>query len=119
MDIGKKIVGGKQTDQECITVMVSQKVPLQALSQEDMVPREIEGAVQILDATINVQYGEGKIATFTGQPVAGPMSEPGDSGSLVVDLENRAVGLLFAGSDLSTIFNLIKDVVSLLDFDFS
>jgi len=78
-----------------------------------------EGSVQILDATINVQYGEGKIATFTGQLVAGPMSQPGDSGSLVVDLENRAVGLLFAGSDQSTIFNPIKDVVSLLGIDFS
>jgi hypothetical protein len=78
-----------------------------------------EGTVQVLDATINVQYGEEKIATFTGQLVAGPMSQPGDSGSLVVDQQNRAVGLLFAGSDQSTIFNPIKDVVSLLGIDFS
>ena len=77
-----------------------------------------EDSVQILDATVNVQYGEGKIATFTGQIVAGPMSQGGDSGSLVVDSQNRAVGLLFAGSDQSTIFNSIKDVVSLLDIDF-
>jgi hypothetical protein len=78
-----------------------------------------EGTVQILDATINVQYGEGKVATFTGQLVAGPMSEAGDSGSLVVDQGNRAVGLLFAGSDQSTIFNPIREVISLLGIDFS
>lgn len=77
-----------------------------------------EGTVQVLDSTINVQYGEGKIATFTGQIVAGPMSQPGDSGSLVVDVDNRAVGLLFAGSDQSTVFNPIKDVISLLEVEF-
>jgi hypothetical protein len=77
-----------------------------------------QGAVQILDATVNVQYGEGKLATFSGQIVAGPMSQGGDSGSLVMDLQNRAIGLLFAGSDQSTIFNPIKDIVSLLDIEF-
>lgn len=77
-----------------------------------------EGTVQVLDSTVNVQYGEGKIATFTGQIVAGPMSQPGDSGSLVVDLQNRAIGLLFAGSEQSTVFNPIKDVISLLDIAF-
>jgi hypothetical protein len=77
-----------------------------------------QDTIQILDATVNVQYGEGKLATFSGQLVAGPMSQGGDSGSLVVDLQNRAVGLLFAGSDQSTIFNPIKDVVSLLDIEF-
>jgi len=77
-----------------------------------------EGIVQILDATVTVQYSEGKVAIFTNQIVAGPMSQPGDSGSLVVDLQNRAVGLLFAGSEQSTIFNPIKDVISLLDIDF-
>jgi len=77
-----------------------------------------QDSIQILDATVNVQYGEGKLATFSGQIVAGPMSQGGDSGSLVVDLQNRAVGLLFAGSDQSTIFNPIKDVVSLLDIEF-
>ncbi|MGD0624531.1 MAG: hypothetical protein ABSB32_07395 [Thermodesulfobacteriota bacterium] len=77
-----------------------------------------EGTVQVLDATVTIQYGEGKIATFTNQIVAGPMSQPGDSGSLIVDSQNRAAGLLFAGSEESTIFNPIKDVISLLDIDF-
>jgi hypothetical protein len=77
-----------------------------------------EGTVEVLNATVNVQYGEGQIATFTGQYVAGPMSQGGDSGSLVVDGQKRAVGLLFAGSDQSTIFNPIKEVLSALDIDF-
>ncbi len=34
--IGKKIVEGKQTDQDCITVLVNQKVSPQALSKEDV-----------------------------------------------------------------------------------
>jgi len=46
-----------------------------------------------------------KQARFTGQVITGPISQGGDSGSLVVDgVENKAVGLLFAGSNLSTIF---------------
>jgi len=76
-----------------------------------------EGSVEVLDATVNVEYGEGKIATFTGQYVAGPMSQGGDSGSLVVDGQTRAVGLLFAGSDQTTIFNPIKEVIAALDID--
>ncbi len=78
-----------------------------------------EDSVQVLDATVNVQYGEGRTATFTGQIVAGPMSQPGDSGSLVVDSQNRSVGLLFAGSDQTTVLNPIQDVISLLDIDFA
>ena len=77
-----------------------------------------EDIVRILDATVNVQYGEGRTATFTGQIAAGPMSQGGDSGSLVVDAQNRSVGLLFAGSDQSTIFSPIKDVISLLEIEF-
>ena len=38
------------------------------------------------------------------------MSQPGDSGSLAVDESNRAVGLLFAGSDRTTVFNPIAAV---------
>ena len=76
-----------------------------------------EDEIQVLNATVNVDYGEGRTATFTNQMVAGPMSQPGDSGSLVLDSENRSVGLLFAGSDQTTVLNPIKDVISLLDID--
>ncbi|MCI0519807.1 MAG: S1 family peptidase [Chloroflexi bacterium] len=74
------------------------------------------GEITVVDATVNVSYGVGKIATFENQLVAGPMSQGGDSGSLVVDGgSQRAVGLLFAGSDQSTIFNPIQAVLDCLN----
>lgn len=42
------------------------------------------------------------------------MSAGGDSGSLVTDRDEGAVGLLFAGSSTHTIVNNIKYVQSLL-----
>ena len=44
-------------------------------------------------------------------------SKAGDSGSLVLDEENRAVGLLFAGSEEFTVINPIKTVLDKLGFD--
>jgi len=77
------------------------------------------GTIQNLSATVDVSYGGGKIATFENQIVAGAMSSPGDSGSLVVDgSEPLAVGLLFAGSDSATIINPIDRVLELLDVEF-
>lgn len=42
------------------------------------------------------------------------MSQGGDSGSAVLDRDNRLVGLLFAGSDSTTIINRIEHVFSAL-----
>ncbi len=74
-----------------------------------------EGEILQVDVTVNVQYGTGRIAQFTDQLVAGPMSQGGDSGSAVLDENNRLVGLLFAGSDNNTIFNRIQNVFSALE----
>ncbi len=71
------------------------------------------GTITTIDATIRVQYGS-KTATFVDQIISTHMSEPGDSGSLLVNEENYAVGLLFAGSDKVTIYNRIENVLSLL-----
>lgn len=75
--------------------------------------------VRVLDATVTVDYGEGRSASFEDQIVAGAMSQGGDSGSLVVhgDTQN-AVGLLFAGSDQSTIMCPIQTVLDLLNVTF-
>jgi len=76
------------------------------------------GTIEVIDATVTVRYGAGRTALFEGQIVTGNMSSPGDSGSLLVEAAGpRAVGLLFAGSDRSTVFNPIQDVLSALDIE--
>lgn len=76
------------------------------------------GTVTGINLTIDVGYGENQVATFTKQfATGGAMSAPGDSGSLIVDMQNRAVGLLFAGSDAITIFNPISEVRDKLEIE--
>lgn len=78
-----------------------------------------EGTITLLNATVNVAYSTAKgskTARFTGQVITEAMSQGGDSGSLIVDVdENKAVGLLFAGSNLATIFTPIDLVMNALD----
>lgn len=73
-----------------------------------------EGEVQVVDATVNVIYSDNATATFTDQILTGKMGAGGDSGSLLVDEKMNAVGLLFAGSDKSTIYNRLRTVVDML-----
>ena len=75
------------------------------------------GTIDVMNVAVQVQYGDSKIAYFVDQLQAGPMSEGGDSGSVVVDNENRLIGLLFAGSDATTIFSPIGEVFSALKLD--
>jgi hypothetical protein len=72
------------------------------------------GQILQVDVSVNVQYGTGRVAFFTDQLMAGAMSQGGDSGSAVLDESNRLVGLLFAGSDNSTVINRIENVFSAL-----
>lgn len=72
------------------------------------------GEIQQIDVTANVQYGPGQTATFSDQLLAGAMSQGGDSGSAVLDNDNQLVGLLFAGSNTTTIINRIENVFSTL-----
>jgi len=72
------------------------------------------GKITSLNATVDVNYGGGKVARFARQIITSAMSAGGDSGSIVTDLEERAVGLLFAGSSTITILNQIGLVQRLL-----
>lgn len=72
------------------------------------------GMVQNINATVDVNYGSGRVARFARQILTTGMSSPGDSGSLISDLDQRAVGLLFAGSDKVTVINPIALVQQLL-----
>jgi hypothetical protein len=77
------------------------------------------GSVLVVNTTVDVGYGPGLTARFANQCVSGPMSAGGDSGSVMVkEKENRAVGLLFAGSDQVTIFNPISSVLAQLNIHF-
>jgi len=77
------------------------------------------GVINILDASVQVNYGAERKATFEHQIVTSPMSKGGDSGSLLVAQDSpKAVGLLFAGSDLATIHNPIEPVLRQLKITF-
>jgi hypothetical protein len=73
------------------------------------------GWVRSTDLTIQVDMGNGSIGVFEDQIMSDMQSKPGDSSSVVLDEENRAVGLLFAGSDTMTIINRFSNVMELLD----
>ena len=82
---------------------------------------QTKGTVNAVNATLNVNYGSAGIACFTGQVIITPgsFSAGGDSGSLVVvdgkgktrGDDGKPVGLLFAGSPLSTIISPIDPIL--------
>lgn len=73
--------------------------------------------IQQVDVTVRVNFGAGRTALFEDQLMAGAMSQGGDSGSAVLDEQNRLTGLLFAGGPTTTIFNRIQNVFSALDLE--
>lgn len=72
------------------------------------------GTILQVNVTVQVSYGPSGTATFVGQFMAGGMSAGGDSGSACLNTDRKLIGLLYAGSDVSTIFNPIQDVFELL-----
>ncbi len=80
------------------------------------------GTITAVDVTVDINYGNGKVARFTGQFLisGSSFSAGGDSGSLIVTVPDKgakpsAVGLLFAGSSSSTVANPIGSVLSELE----
>ncbi len=69
-----------------------------------------------IDVTTDVNYGSRK-ARFTDQIMTTPFSHPGDSGSLVLDTEQNAVGLLFAGSEKISVVTPIQTVLGELNLE--
>lgn len=68
-----------------------------------------------------VNYDHGRLAYFEDQILIKPgtFSDRGDSGSVIVDMDERIVGLLYAGGATHTIANHIEDVwqrISALEF---
>lgn len=75
-----------------------------------------QGTVMQLEVTVDVTYEE-HTARFLNQIMCSPMSERGDSGSLVLDFERSAIGLLFSGSDYVTVVNPIQAVLKAFKVD--
>jgi len=72
------------------------------------------GTVDQINVTVNVNFGGGRVAMFTDQFMSGNMSAGGDSGSLAINDRGEAIGLLFAGSPSTTIFNRYSNVKAAL-----
>lgn len=81
-----------------------------------------EGTITLMNATVNVSYNTVsgvRQARFSGQVMATPMSQGGDSGSLILEVgSTNAVGLLFAGSSQATIFTPIDLVLDVMNVQF-
>lgn len=75
------------------------------------------GTVKALDVSLIVDYPGRGLALFKDQIASSYMSEPGDSGALVVDSDLRGVGLLFAGARKFSFMNRIQNVFSTLNID--
>lgn len=71
------------------------------------------GRITQMDVTAQVDYNGQKV-TFVDQLMATGMSQGGDSGSAVLDMEGYVVGLLFAGSEVATLFTPIQLVLDTL-----
>ncbi|GAB4289528.1 MAG: hypothetical protein Kow0067_15540 [Coriobacteriia bacterium] len=71
------------------------------------------GEIVQVDVTADIRFGA-TTARFTDQLMAGAMSQGGDSGSAVLDAEGRLVGLLFAGSENTTLVNRSANVLAAL-----
>lgn len=77
------------------------------------------GEVRAVNVTVTVLMSEGRSARFDNQVVCSCMCSGGDSGSLGVTDNNLAFGLLFAGSEVATVFNRIDYVLGQLDVSLS
>jgi len=76
------------------------------------------GTVIAVGTSLKVVMDNEQAAWFGDQVVSNLKSGPGDSGSLVVNSQKQAVGLLFAGSDKYSVFNRIQNVMDALEVDF-
>jgi hypothetical protein len=89
---------------------ISQAVPGMAVIKAGRTTEVTVGVVLATNVTVAVGYGADGIGTFRHQIITTAMAAGGDSGSLLMDLNLNAIGLLFAGSSIITIHNHIADV---------
>ena len=69
------------------------------------------GKIKALNSMIKVKMGDNRLAFFDDQIISDSISASGDSGSLALDRDNNAIGLLFAGSERASVYNRITNVL--------
>ncbi|ACT33701.1 serine protease [Clostridium botulinum] len=72
-----------------------------------------EGTVTSVGATLEFNEPQGKFI-FVDQIITNKMSEEGDSGSILVDKNIQAVGMLMGGGSTKSVFNNIENVLNAL-----
>ncbi|MFO8059496.1 MAG: hypothetical protein R6U70_02410 [Bacillota bacterium] len=72
------------------------------------------GEITVIDASIKVHMGDVGEVLFREQILTQPMASPGDSGSVLLDDDRRAVGLLSAGSQKISVASRMDNVFRLL-----
>lgn len=97
---------------------IAEAAPGQKILKSGRTTGLTSGVVKSVGTTLQVEMKEDEKVWFTDQVVSDMASQPGDSGSLVLDMDRNAVGLLFAGSDKLTIFNRISLVLDRLGCEF-
>ncbi|MBE3576425.1 MAG: hypothetical protein IMX00_01810 [Limnochordales bacterium] len=73
-----------------------------------------EGRLLAVHVEMEVGYGDSSVE-FADQLLFTRMSDPGDSGSLVMSETGQGIGLLFAGSDKATLANPLDKVLQAFD----
>ena len=67
-----------------------------------------------VNATVKVSYGDFAL-TFGNQIITDYMADGGDSGSALLNMDNKLIGLLFAGSNYVTVHNHIGNVMAAIE----
>lgn len=75
------------------------------------------GVIIVTDATLKIEFSSQKVAAFKDQIITSKMSDKGDSGSILLDQFNSAIGLLCADSKNITVYNPIRKVLEALNVD--
>ncbi|EES90998.1 conserved hypothetical protein [Clostridium botulinum D str. 1873] len=74
------------------------------------------GTVTSIHATVTVNYNDiKKLAIFKEQIFTNLLAQPGDSGAILLDTNNTAIGLLMSGSENVSTFNPIDTVLKELN----
>ena len=94
---------------------VSEAYPIMPVKKSGRSTGVTQSIILAVDVSVKVFMSNREYGIFADQIIAGPMSMPGDSGSLVLSEDNQAIGLLFGGSEQATIINKMQNVLDALD----